>query len=42
MLGSADAIDAVLCAFGAWAVRTGALESRPARVDGEGWIAVHA
>jgi len=43
MRGSADATDAVLCAFGAIAAVTGQLADPPsAGAAGEGWIAVHA
>jgi hypothetical protein len=43
LLGSADALDALLCAFAGRAARHGALARAPAGSAGaEGWIAVHA
>ena len=43
MLGSADALDAVVCCLGAWAVSTGAVSRQPKSVAlVEGWIAVHS
>lgn len=43
MKSSADALDAVLCAFAAIAVTRGKLASRPgASAHAEGWIAVHS
>jgi len=42
MCASADALDAVVCAFGAVAVTRGALLDRPGpEARAEGWIAVH-
>jgi len=42
LLASADAVDAVLCAFAAIAVTENRLAvSVPSQDDGEGWIAVH-
>ena len=43
ILGSADALDAILCAFAAVAVTEGALEIEPGypEADFEGWISVH-
>ena len=42
LVASADALDAVLCAFGAMAVTEDRLADEPSLVaDAEGWIAVH-
>ncbi len=43
MLGSADALDAVVCAFAAIAVTEGRVRGAPEAIaEEEGWIAVHA
>jgi predicted nuclease with RNAse H fold len=42
LLDSADAIDAVLCAFAAKAVSEGELATQAEAFDDEGQIAVHA